>query len=164
MRRSHHAAWLLLLTAAAACTPSDDTAPRESASKPPPASTTAEATAPATPQVVEPPRLDEGLGEVRAGQRAATRGNASFEYTNGKQGKSLIVAVSCQGGGRISVKVPAVHVSFPLDCPKESPSVTYNQFALKAAHKAGTVSVEAPSTVSWSVTVGRGEPPAGPAD
>jgi hypothetical protein len=154
MARTRGAAWLLLLLAATACTSSQDA---EGAS--PVTSTPVQASTPPTRQavLVTAPQLDEGLGEIRAGQRAATRGNASFDYVGGERGKALIVAVSCQGGGKITVEVPVVDVSFPLECPAGEPSVTYNQFAFKAAYKAGTVSVTAPSTVTWSVTVGRGD-------
>ncbi|MBX9397562.1 hypothetical protein K4749_29235 [Streptomyces sp. TRM72054] len=69
-----------------------------------------------------------------------------------------MVAVSCKGDGSITVNVPVVKASFPLQCSVGEPAVTYNQLALSAADKPGTVSVSAPPTVTWSVTVGRGDP------
>ncbi|MFB8775656.1 hypothetical protein [Streptomyces broussonetiae] len=143
----------VLGTLAAACTPpTDSDASRDTPSPTP------------TDQVrdvgrdVTPPELDEASGEGLAGQQAVTKGSAGFDYAAGAKGRALIVAVSCGGAGTIKVNVPAVALSFATECGTETPAVTYNQAAVRAAHKAGTVSVEAPSTVSWSATVGRGDP------
>ena len=92
-----------------------------------------------------------------------TRGSASFSYEAGPQGKALIVAVSCLG--TVKVTVPVLGTDFPLECGTAEPAVTYNQLAMQAAHRAGTVTVTAPSTATWAITVGRGntaeqEPPA----
>ncbi|MFE9259186.1 hypothetical protein [Streptomyces sp. NPDC006879] len=81
-----------------------------------------------------------------------------MEYTPGKKGKALIVAVRCQGKGEIKVTVPSVHVTFPLTCVEGEASTTYNQVAVKGAERGGTVSIEAPSTIRWSLTIGRGTP------
>ncbi|MFV0137963.1 hypothetical protein ACLGIH_33100 [Streptomyces sp. HMX87] len=153
--RRRTAACTLILLVAAGCTPDNDTgdgaAPATSAASSP--TPTARQTA-----AVAPPALDPGLGESTAGQHGVTRGNANFPYRAGAQGKALIVAVSCQGTGTVKVEVPVLQTTFPLECSPGGPAVTYNQLALKAAHKAGTVKVTAPSTVIWAVIVGRGDP------
>lgn len=154
-------AWAILLMAAAACTsPESDSDERSDA----PSTSSVPSGAGASPtqqaSAATPPELDAGMGETLAGQRAATRGNASLEYSGGAKGKALIVAVSCKGDGSITVNVPVVKTSFPLECSVGEPAVTYNQLALSAADKPGTVSVTAPSTVTWAVTVGRGDPAA----
>ncbi len=56
------------------------------------------------------------------------------------------------------METAVVKTSFPLRCTVEEPAVAHNQLALGAADKPGTVSVSAPSSVIWSVTVGRGDP------
>ncbi len=94
----------------------------------------------------------------------APRGNASFSYNADPQGKALIIAVSCLGAGTIKVAVPVLGTDFPLECGTAEPAVMYNQLAMQAAHRAGTVTVTAPSTATWAITVGRGntaeqEPP-----
>ncbi|MEU3733919.1 hypothetical protein AB0E81_31680 [Streptomyces sp. NPDC033538] len=66
------------------------------------------------------------------------------------------LAVSCRGTGTIEVSVPVLGTSFPLECGTAEPAVTYNQLAMSSAHKAGTVAVTAPSSVTWALTVGRG--------
>ncbi|MEV0963725.1 hypothetical protein AB0J25_14235 [Streptomyces sp. NPDC049910] len=106
---------------------------------------------------VTPPALDAGLGESTAGQHGATRGNAGFSYEAGPRHKALVVAVSCQGAGTLKVRLPVLRAEFPLECSAGEPAVTYNQLAMHAAHKAGTVEVTAPSGVTWAVTVGRGD-------
>ncbi|GAA2455278.1 hypothetical protein GCM10010405_44150 [Streptomyces macrosporus] len=50
-----------------------------------------------------------------------------------------------------------VDVSFPLECLDDEVSTAYNQVGVAGVERAGTVSVEAPSTVRWSMTIGRGE-------
>ncbi|MFF9457415.1 hypothetical protein [Streptomyces flaveolus] len=103
-----------------------------------------------------PPELDPESGAVFAGRHGVTRGSASFSYEAGAQGKALIVAVSCLGTGTIKVTVPILGTDFPLECGAGEPAVTYNQLAVQAADRAGTVTVTAPSTATWAITVGRG--------
>ncbi|MFI8952603.1 hypothetical protein ACIGO6_39800 [Streptomyces sp. NPDC053750] len=150
--RRRTAAWTLLLLTAAGCTSGNET--DDDATTPAPKTSN-----PAASQhsaTLTPPALDPEAGETIAGQRGETRGNASFSYNAGTTRKALIVAVSCQGTGTIKVGVPVLGTSFPLECSTEEPAVTYNQLVMNAAHKAGTVTVTAPSTVTWAVTVGRG--------
>ncbi|MEU9589385.1 hypothetical protein AB0D84_06565 [Streptomyces sp. NPDC048193] len=114
---------------------------------------------------VTPPELDPESGDIVAGRRGATRGNASGSYGAGPPGKALVVAVSCTGTGTIDVAVPVLGTDFPLECGTGEPAVTHHQLAVEAAHRAGTVTVTAPSTATWAITVGRGnaaeqEPPA----
>ncbi|UXY28825.1 hypothetical protein [Streptomyces sp. HUAS TT20] len=66
------------------------------------------------PPVQKPPELDDD--ETLAGRQKVTGGNASIEFSKGKKGEALIVAVRCQGAGKIEVAVRSVHVSFVLNC------------------------------------------------
>ncbi|MGV9273960.1 hypothetical protein [Streptomyces griseosporeus] len=133
----------------AACT-SDDTDDRRAVagSHPSPRTTARSAQ--------EPPELD--AGETVAGRRGATSGNADVPYASGGKGDALIVAVRCEGEGTVKVSVSSVHVSFPQKCLPGEVSTTYNQVAVSGADRGGTVAVEAPSPVRWSLTVGRGAP------
>ncbi|MFJ9863551.1 hypothetical protein [Streptomyces sp. NPDC101165] len=108
------------------------------------------------PSAQQPPELD--ADETLAGRRKATTGNASFAFGKGKKGDALIVAVRCQGTGKIKVAVRPAHASFPLECLADQVSTTYNQLAVSGVDRSGVVSVEAPSSVRWSMTVGRGAP------
>ncbi|MFD8376120.1 hypothetical protein ACFV2Z_36135 [Streptomyces sp. NPDC059688] len=108
------------------------------------------------PGVHEPPKLD--ADETLAGRQQVTGGNATVAYRKGRKGDALILAVRCQGPGRIKATVRSVHVSFSLDCPAGQVSTTYNQVGIGRVDRGGVVSVEAPSAVRWSVTIGRGAP------
>lgn len=106
------------------------------------------------PPAQMPPQLDRG--ETLAGRQKVTSGSASIEFIKGKKSDALIVAVNCQGTGKIRVAVQSVHVSFPLDCVAGKVNTTYNEVAVKGVDRSGVVSVQAPSGVRWSMTIGRG--------
>ncbi|MEU1407668.1 hypothetical protein ABZ471_35975 [Streptomyces sp. NPDC005728] len=113
----------------------------------------------AQPPVQKPPELD--AGEALAGRQNVTSGNASFAFREGRKGDALIVAVRCRGAGVVKVAVRPVHVSFPLKCLTDEVSTVYNQVAVGGADRSGVVSVEAPSSVRWTMTIGRGAPEPG---
>ncbi|MFI9150163.1 hypothetical protein [Streptomyces sp. NPDC053367] len=111
------------------------------------------------PVAVTPPSLDGGTGETLAGRYGPARGGAAFSYDAGPGGEALVVAVSCRGTGEVTVDLPALAVHFSHTCSPDEPAVVQNEFALAGARRPGTVSVTAPSTVVWAVTVGRGLTP-----
>lgn len=164
MPRRTRAAGLSLLCAAmafplAACT-SDHSDTRQASQpwrspSPRPATATA-APNTARPFVMKPPELD--ADETLAGRQEMTSGNASIAYSKGRKGDALIVAVSCQGKGKIKVVVRSVHVSFSQPCVADKNSTNYNQVDLTGADRNGVASVEAPSAVRWSMTIGHGAP------
>ncbi|AZQ40518.1 hypothetical protein EJ357_22175 [Streptomyces cyaneochromogenes] len=63
----------------------------------------------------------------------------------------------CQGEGTLNVTVRPTDVSFPLECRDSEVRTIHNQVDVAGAEDKGTVSVEAPTTVRWSLTIGRGE-------
>lgn len=87
-----------------------------------------------------------------------TRGGATIAYTKGRKGEALIVAVRCQGEGKIKVAVRSVHVSFSQPCVAGESSTIQNEVHLTGSDRDGVVSVEAPSSVRWSMTIGHGAP------
>ncbi|MGC0338273.1 hypothetical protein [Streptomyces sp. SLBN-8D4] len=144
---------------AAACTTDHPeskqvTQPRHSSSPSPATASAAPSTA--QPSVQKPPELDEG--ETLAGRQEMTNGNAGIAYSKGGKGDALIVAVSCQGEGKIKVVVRSVHVSFSQPCVADKVSTIQNQVDLTGADRDGVASVEAPSAVRWSMTIGHGAP------
>ncbi|WP_326759576.1 hypothetical protein [Streptomyces phaeochromogenes] len=106
----------------------------------------------------DPPELDDS--ETVVARQGETRGGGSFEFGEGEKGDALIIAVRCQGRGKIEVSVKPVNVGFPLECADGRASTTtgtaYNQVDVAGVEKQGTVSVLAPSSVRWSMTIGRG--------
>ncbi len=114
--------------------------------------------------VKSPPELDDS--ETVAGRQGETRGSGTFEFGEGEKGDALIIAVRCRGKGEIKVSVKPVNVGFPLECvdgeASTTTSTTYNRIGVAGVEKKGTVSVLAPSSVWWSMTIGRGEPAQAP--
>jgi hypothetical protein len=93
-------------------------------------------------------------------RRDGTRGSASMEFGKARKGdgKTLTVGAQCEGKGEIEVSLRPMGGSFTMACRDGEVSSEYNQFTVDGADRAGTVSVTAPSTVRWSLSVGRGEP------
>ncbi|MFE3637270.1 hypothetical protein [Streptomyces sp. NPDC059168] len=119
------------------------------------------------PTFRRPPELD--TGETLAGRLGVATGNASIAFGKGGKGEALILAVRCQGAGRMEIAVRPVHVAFPLKCRTGRPTTIYNQVNIGGAENGGVASVEAPSSVRWAMTIGRGapapeEPPTAAAD
>jgi len=108
--------------------------------------------------VQSPPELDDS--ETVVVRQGETRGGGTFEFGEGEKGDALIIAVRCQGKGEIEVSVKPVNVGFPLECVEGGATTTtstaYNQVDVAGVEKKGTVSVLAPSSVRWSMTIGRG--------
>lgn len=107
------------------------------------------------------PELDDS--ETVVARQRETRGGGTFEFGEGEKGDALIIAVRCQGKGEIEVSVKPVNVGFTLECVDSEASTststsTYNQVSVAGVEKKGAVSVQAPSSVRWSMTIGRGEP------
>lgn len=149
----------LVILTTAACTSGDaETKQPTQATRTGPPSPSSEVTSGATaqPSVQQPPELDST--ETLAGLRQKTKGNASFAFGKGQKGDALIVAVRCQGKGTMKVAVTSVNVSFPLECLADEVTTTYNQVGVSGVEHSGTVSVEAPTSVHWSMTIGRGRP------
>ena len=148
------AAWSLVLLTTAGCASGSGTG--DGAASPVPAASSPPA-ARQTTAVVTPPALNPGSGEVTAGQHGPAHGNARFSYDAGTPGKALIVEASCLGAGTIDVALPAVGAGFRHKCGTDEPLAAHNELGLEAARAPGTVKVTAPSTVTWAVTVGRGD-------
>ncbi|WP_369170515.1 hypothetical protein AB5J49_23075 [Streptomyces sp. R28] len=105
--------------------------------------------------MAQPPELD--ATETIAVEQSETRGNRSLEFGKGKKGDALIVAVRCQGEGTINVTVRPTDLFFPLECLDSEVSTIHHQVDIAGADDKGTVSVEAPTTVRWSMTIGHGK-------
>ncbi|WP_159002277.1 hypothetical protein [Streptomyces sp. NRRL B-3229] len=103
-----------------------------------------------------PPELD--VSETLAGRQEMTSGGAGVAYSKGRKGQTLIIAVRCQGEGKIKVAVRSVQVSFSQPCAADESSTIFNEVALTGADRDGVASVEAPSAVRWSMTIGHGAP------
>ncbi|MCK8676730.1 hypothetical protein [Streptomyces lichenis] len=151
----------VLLAGSTACT--SDSAPAASAQQTSKPATSAAGQPPtASPEATPQPSVDVlpelDADETSAGSKEASRGNGTVDFGKGKKGEALIVAVRCQGAGKINVLVQPMDVTFPLQCEEGQVSTTYNQVAVGGTEAGGEVSVRAPRTIRWSLVVGRGEP------
>ncbi|MFF8956299.1 hypothetical protein [Streptomyces sp. NPDC014894] len=104
------------------------------------------------------PELDADAdgGEVVLRQDE-TRGHAELPYGGGSKGRTLIVAVNCQGAGTVRVTLSPTGTTFPLECLDTEVSAVENRMTTSESHRAGTVSVRADSSVRWSLAVARDE-------
>ncbi|MER6472104.1 hypothetical protein [Streptomyces collinus] len=123
--------------------------------------TTPASTAPAGTSATHPlfhraPELDSD--EILAGRQEPITGSTSFAFAGGRKGDTLILALRCQGEGRVEVTVRPVHVAFPLRCAADRAETVYHQVRVTGTAHSGTASVQAPSTVRWSMTIGRTRP------
>ncbi|MFG3498725.1 hypothetical protein [Streptomyces sp. NPDC047928] len=87
-----------------------------------------------------------------------TSGSRALEFPAGTRGDALIVSLDCEGPGTVRVTLRPLGTAFPVTCTPGEVTGTHQQIAVPGAHREGVVSVEAPSDVRWSLTVGRGEP------
>lgn len=101
--------------------------------------------------VTKAPTLPDGNVVAQA---INASGNRELEIKGGLKSGALSVLVNCQGKGELTVSVKPVGMSFPLKCVDGEVSSTYNQLDLKRARTQGTVSVTAPTSVRWAITVG----------
>lgn len=101
--------------------------------------------------VTSPPKLASGkpLAQV-----ASASGNRQIELGKVAAGP-LSVMVNCRGKGTLTVTVQPTNLSFPLQCVAQEVSSTYNELQLSHARSNATVSVTAPSSITWSLTAGQ---------
>ncbi|MFI9624744.1 hypothetical protein [Streptomyces sp. NPDC052042] len=101
--------------------------------------------------VTEAPRL---LSGEPLAQVASAKGNREIDLGQ-ISARPLSVLVNCQGEGTLTVRVQPMGLSFPLECVDHEVNSTYNELRLKRAREHGTVTVTAPSTVRWAMTIGQ---------
>ncbi|MER6912648.1 hypothetical protein ABT354_13355 [Streptomyces sp. NPDC000594] len=152
----------VVLPLSLACSPAE---PRQSDKASPAAKPAASSAAPARTVHTGPLRSPELDGSATlAGRQNEIRGGATFEFDKGRKGHALIVTARCQGKGALRITVEPLDSQFTLKCLDGEVSSMHNELTLGGAEKAGIISVRAPSSVRWSMAVGRDVPavPEGP--
>ncbi|MGW4908576.1 hypothetical protein [Streptomyces sp. NPDC004270] len=161
-RRSAHLLGCALIAALAttACdsghqdTTSDGRPPR-AATVPPPSASTAGATPdPYAPSVASAPKFaPDDITSLASG--TSVKGNAVYEIPGGiKAGKTLAIAVNCQGAGRLTVRVQPTNTSIRTLCEKGKVLPTLNEIQMSENHSSGSVSFTSEPNVKWSFAVG----------
>ncbi|MEU7498340.1 hypothetical protein AB0B52_14845 [Streptomyces griseofuscus] len=122
---------------------------------PPPTSPTASATPdPHSPSVHKaPPIHSDGITPLVSD--AAVKGNATYTIPGGiKAGKTLAIAINCQGKGRLTVQVEPANVSFPLLCEKGKVLPTMNEIHMSKNRPTGSLRFTSEPNLTWSFAVG----------
>ncbi|MFI1047230.1 hypothetical protein [Streptomyces griseoruber] len=86
---------------------------------------------------------------------ATLKGKAVYPIPGGiKAGKTLAIAINCQGPGKLTVQVRPTGVSFPLLCEKGKVLPTMNEIHMSKNRSTSSLEFTAEPNVSWSFAVG----------
>ncbi|MEU7291741.1 hypothetical protein AB0A76_00830 [Streptomyces exfoliatus] len=86
---------------------------------------------------------------------ANMQGNMEVALQGGVREAPLGIMVSCEGKGTMNVTYAPAGLSFPLQCVNGTVSTTFNQIDLKQKRASASISVQAPSSVRWAMSVGQ---------
>lgn len=120
-----------------------------------PAKTAPDTTAdPHTPSVARAPKIaSEGITVLTTGTKVT--GSATYPIPGGiKAGKTLAIAINCQGPGRLHVKVQPTGIAFSLVCEKGKVLPAMNEIHMARGHANSSLQFTAESKVTWSFAVG----------
>ncbi|MGW1891536.1 hypothetical protein ACWCP6_14950 [Streptomyces sp. NPDC002004] len=85
----------------------------------------------------------------------AVTGTAVYPIPGGiRAGKTLAIAVNCQGPGRLTVHVQPTDVSFSLVCEKGKVLPAMNEMDMNKGRSTGSLRFTAESKVRWSFAAG----------
>ena len=104
--------------------------------------------------VDKPPKLaSDGITTLVSGSRL--KGSVIYPIPGRvRAGEALVIAVNCQGPGRLDAEVRAVGMSFSLSCEKGTVLPALNEFQMDSSHSLGSLRFTAKPDVMWSFTVG----------
>jgi hypothetical protein len=129
----------------------------------PPATAPVTPATPATPAAAAP---DGPVGLADPGGRAVltqseTTGNRALALapaTAADHGRRLTLALNCRGAGFVRVAGAPGGVGFQAECEKDQVIGVQHQSATSAVRRGGTVSVQAPTGVRWSLVAAWTDP------
>ncbi|MFD8810401.1 hypothetical protein ACFV23_02595 [Streptomyces sp. NPDC059627] len=85
----------------------------------------------------------------------AVKGDSIYPIPGGiKAGKTLAIAINCQGPGRLTVQVQPTSVSFPLLCEKGKVLPTMNEIHMSENRSSSSLRFTSEPDVTWSFAVG----------
>ncbi|MEU1272508.1 hypothetical protein [Streptomyces sp. NPDC005799] len=104
--------------------------------------------------VDKPPKLaSDGITALVSGSHL--KGSVIYPIPGRvRAGEALVIAVNCQGPGRLDAEVRAVGMSFSLPCEKDTVLPALNEFQMDSSHSLGSLRFTAKPDVMWSFTVG----------
>ncbi|MGM9442548.1 hypothetical protein ACTAF0_20105 [Streptomyces murinus] len=121
-----------------------------------PAHLTAPDTAPTPPgpsvhQV--PLTSSDGIKALASG--TTVKGDATYPIPGGiKAGRTLAIAINCEGPGRLTAQVRSADVSFRLQCEKDKVLPALNEIQMPRTQSTGSLHFTADPGVTWSFTIG----------
>ncbi|MFQ3559445.1 hypothetical protein QZN11_21950 [Streptomyces gramineus] len=106
------------------------------------------------PSVHRAPTISpDGITALVSG--ASVEGDAIYPIPGGiKAGKTLAIAINCQGPGRLTVQVKPTSASFPLLCEKGRVLPTMNEIHMAVNHSTSSLHFASEPGVTWSFAVG----------
>jgi hypothetical protein len=109
---------------------------------------------PHTPSVAQAPKIaSDGITPLTTGTRG--KGSATYPIPGGiKAGKTLAIAINCQGPGRLRVQVQPTGISFPLLCEKGKVLPTMNEIHMTKGRTTSSLQFTAEPKVTWSFAIG----------
>ncbi|QLI99966.1 hypothetical protein HZZ00_02555 [Streptomyces sp. NEAU-sy36] len=133
---------------AAASTPAQRTAPLATPSSGSPTPD------PHSPTVRKAPEINSD-GIVPLAGETAVKGKSVYPIPGGiKAGKTLAIAINCQGPGRLTVQVQPTDITFPLLCERDEVLPTMNEIHMSKNHPTGSLRFTSEPNVTWSFAVG----------
>ncbi|TXJ82035.1 hypothetical protein E2C11_09870 [Streptomyces lavendulae] len=100
-----------------------------------------------------PLSASDGIEILAAG--TAVRGDATYPIPGGiKAGRTLVIAIDCQGPGRLTAQVPSAGVSFPLRCEKGEVLPAMNEIQMPRTAATGSLRFTSDPDVTWSFALG----------
>ncbi|MFY4720248.1 hypothetical protein [Streptomyces sp. LaBMicrA B280] len=95
----------------------------------------------------------DGIEVLASG--TAVRGDATYPIPGGiKAGRTLAIAINCEGPGRLTVQVRSGGVSFPVRCEKGKVLPVMNEIQMPRTQLTGSLRFTSDPDVTWSFALG----------
>lgn len=86
---------------------------------------------------------------------ADARDNRAVPLEGGLRKGTVGIAAYCRGKGTVTVELPQVGLTFPLECAAGKVAGIYNRMQVSTAHADACLQVTATSGVHWSLSAGQ---------
>ncbi|CAL2056209.1 hypothetical protein ACH4OT_04240 [Streptomyces murinus] len=95
----------------------------------------------------------DGIKVLASG--TTVKGDATYPIPGGiKAGRTLAIAINCEGLGRLTAQVRSADVSFRLQCEKDKVLPALNEIQMPRTQSTGSLHFTADPGVTWSFTIG----------
>ncbi|MGY9069245.1 hypothetical protein [Streptomyces sp. CAS3] len=95
----------------------------------------------------------DGIKVLASG--TTVKGDATYPIPGGiKAGRTLAIAINCEGPGRLTAQVRSADVSFRLQCEKDKVLPALNEIQMPRTQSTGSLHFTADPGVTWSFAIG----------